>query len=72
MRAGLERRVRELEETKAVALLSSVPEKLSDFELARQTALILYRAARGDPEYREAGIEIARILKRARILKKET
>ncbi len=64
MRAGLERRVRALEETKAVALLSSVPEKLSDFELARQIALILYRADRGDPEYREAAISIARILKK--------
>ena len=64
MRAGLERRVRALEETKAVALLSSVPEKLSDFELSRQIALILYRAARGHPEYREIGIKVARILKK--------
>ncbi len=64
MRAGLERRVRELEEAKAVALLSSVPKELSDFELSRQVALIIYRAARGDPEYREVGIKIARILKK--------
>ena len=69
MKAALERRVAALEDAEASRVCA--PEPMSDMELARRIALILWRADQGDPEYREAGVRIARILAGNRNAEKE-
>ncbi len=60
MKAGLERRVRQLED---YAVRRRTPdEPLSDMELARRVALILYVADRDGPPYPEIARQIALVL----------
>ncbi len=60
MKAGLERRVRQLEE---YAVRRPTPdEPMSDFDLARRVALILYSADKAGPPYPELAREIALLM----------